>query len=181
MQWTQGTVSHLAIEAAGLDVAQGLGVLLKGDDALTVRCSVVDLVAEQGVLKPRVFVIDTKDSTLWLDGNVSLATEAIDLRVVTTPQDFSPLALRTPVHLRGTFSDPAVSVEVTPLAARVGAAALLALINPVAALIPFADVGNGAAAQHDAQACRDLSQRVKSRPSLPSPGPAKAVRTAPKR
>ena len=85
MQLVDGTVSHLAVEAAGLDVAQGLGMLVKGDDALPILCAVVDLVAEQGILRPRVLVLDTRDSTIWIDGSLSLATEALDLRVVITP------------------------------------------------------------------------------------------------
>jgi len=169
MQLRQGTISHLAVEAAGLDIAQSLGVLIKGDDALPIDCTVVDLSAEKGLLKPRVLVLDTRDSTIWVSGSLSLATEAIDLRVVTTPKDFSPLALRTPVILRGTFANPSVSVDKGKLATRVGAAALLALINPLAALIPLVDVGDSADAKRDSDACRALSQRIAAKPLLPAP------------
>jgi len=169
MQLVDGTISHLAVEAAGLDIAQGLGVLVKGDDALPVQCSVVDLVADQGLLKPRVLVLDTRDSTLWIDGSLSLASETMDLRVVTTPKDFSPLALRTPVRLRGSFASPAVSVEKGPLGARVGASVLLGLLNPLAALLPLMDVGNSDDAKRGADACRALSQRIAARPLLPAP------------
>jgi hypothetical protein len=82
MQLVDGTISHLAVEAAGLDIAEGLGTLIKGDDVLPIQCTVVDLVAEQGLFRPRVMVLDTADSTLWVDGSLSLATEALDLRVV---------------------------------------------------------------------------------------------------
>ena len=169
MQLVDGTISHLAVEAAGLDIAQGLGVLVKGDDALPVQCSVVDLIADQGLLKPRVLVLDTRDSTLWIDGSLSLASETMDLRVVTTPKDFSPLALRTPVRLRGSFASPAVSVEKGPLGARVGASVLLGLLNPLAALLPLMDVGNSDDAKRGADACRALSQRIAARPLLPAP------------
>ncbi len=96
-----GTVSHLAVEAAGLDVAQALGMVLKGDEALPVQCAVAELVAEQGVLRPKVMVVDTTDSTIWVDGSISLANEALDLRLVVSPKDFSPLALRSPLQLTG--------------------------------------------------------------------------------
>jgi AsmA family protein len=173
MQLAAGTISHLAVEAAGLDIAQGLGMLIKGDDSLPIQCSVADLVAEQGLLRPRVLVLDTPDTTLWIDGSLSLATEALDLRVVATPKDFSPLALRTPVHLRGSFASPAVSLDASRLGARVGASALLALVNPLAALIPFIDVGNSADAKRGADACRALSQRIAAKPVLPAPLAAK--------
>ena len=165
MQVTNGTVSHLVVEAAGLDIAQSLGVLIKGDDALPVLCSVADLVAEKGVLRPRALVVDTSDSTLWVDGTVSLLTEALDLRVVVSPKDFSPLALRAPIHLRGTFADPSVELDKPNLAKRLGAAAVLALINPLAAVIPLMDFSDGA----DAQNCRTMSARIARAIALPAP------------
>ena len=164
MNLTDGTVSHLAVEAAGLDIAQGLGVLIKGDDSLPIQCSVVDLVAEHGRLRPRVLVLDTSDSTLWIDGSLSLATEELDLRVVVSPKDFSPLALRAPLHLRGSFSNPKVSVDKGKLGMRLGASALLALLNPLAALIPLMDIGGGAEAQRGMDACRALAGRAKPVP-----------------
>jgi uncharacterized protein involved in outer membrane biogenesis len=104
MRLVGGAISHLAVEAVGLDVAQALGVLVRGDDALPVDCTVADLVADQGVLKPRVLVLDTPDSTLWIDGSLSLATEALNLRIGAKPKDLSPLALRAPIEVRGTGS-----------------------------------------------------------------------------
>ena len=172
MNLVDGTVSHLAVEAAGLDIAQGLGVFIKGDDSLPIQCSVVDLVAEHGRLRPRVLVLDTTDSTLWIDGSLSLATEELDLRMVVSPKDFSPLALRAPLHLRGSFSDPHVSVDKGKLGTRLGASALLALINPLAALIPLMDIGGGADAQRGMEACRALAGRAKTVPtSAPAPAP----------
>ena len=173
MNIVNGTISHLAVEAAGLDIAEGLGMLIKGDDSLVIQCAVVDLVAEQGLFRPRVFVLDTEDSTLWVDGSLSLATEALDLRVVTTPKDFSPLALRTPLHVRGTFANPSISLDKGRLGTRLGAAALLSLLNPLAALIPLIDVGNSEDAQRGADNCRALSKRIEAKPSLPAPAPAK--------
>ena len=154
------TISHLAVEAAGLDLAQALGVMIKGDDALPIRCATADLVASKGVLRPRVMVLDTPDSTLWIDGSLSLASEALDLRVIVMPKDFSPLALRAPIRVRGSLSDPTVSIQKDALGARVGAAALLALINPLAALIPLIDTGATAEADRAAADCRALATRA---------------------
>ena len=172
MNLANGTISHLAVEAAGIDIAQGLGMLIKGDDSLKIQCTVADIVAEQGLLRPRALVLDTSDSTLWVDGSLSLATEAIDLRVVVAPKDFSPLALRTPIHLRGSFSNPSVSLEKGKLGAKLGASALLALVNPFAALIPLIDFGDSADAKRGADDCRALSKRIAATPNLPAPAPA---------
>jgi uncharacterized protein involved in outer membrane biogenesis len=159
-------VSHVAIEAAGLDVAQALGVLVKGDDALPILCNVADLSVVKGVAEPKVFVINTKDSTVWIDGTVSLKTEALDLRAVVSPKDFSPLALRTPIHLRGVLGKPQVSLELGKLAGKTGAAALLALLNPLAAIIPFIDPGARDAAKQAGAQCAGL---VKTSGVIPRP------------
>lgn len=165
MQLREGSISHLVIEAAGLDLAQALGVMIKGDDALPIDCAVADLAAEKGVLRPRVLVLDTSDTTVWSEGSLSLANEALDLRLLVSPKDFSPLALRTPVRVRGSFADPAISVEARSLATRVGAAALLALLNPLAAVIPFFDAASNDDAQRGAQACQALAARLAARTS----------------
>lgn len=117
----EGNVSHLAIEVAGLDLAQAVGIFLKGDEVLPVQCGVIDLDANKGVFTPRVMVVDTKDSAVWVDGSVSLATEALNLRAVVMPKDFSPLTLRAPLHVNGTFSKPKVSLEKGPIGTKIAA------------------------------------------------------------
>ena len=154
-----GSVSHLAIEAAGVDLAQSLGVLLRGDDALPVTCAVADLVAERGIFRARTMVVDTTDSTVWITGSVSLADEALDLRAVVSPKDFSPLALRTPLRVRGSLAQPQVSLEKTVVGGRVAGAVLLGLIQPLAALLPLLDPGAADAAARGATECRKLIQR----------------------
>lgn len=154
----EGKVSHLAVEGAGLDLAQALGVMVKGDELLTIDCALVDLQAKQGVLRPRAMVVDTRDSTIWADGTLSLAEENMDLRAVVTPKDFSPLALRTPLRVQGSFSDPKISLEKAPLARKVGTSVLLGLLNPLAALIPLVDVGER---QPSGEGCNALLERAR--------------------
>ena len=154
-----GTISHLAVEAAGLDLAQALGLLIKGDDMLPVHCALADLVAEHGVLRPRLMVIDTSDSLIWVDGTLSLASEAIDLRAVVSPKDFSPLALRSPLLLQGSLAQPQLTVAKGPIARKLAAASLLALINPLAALIPLIDAGEARSDTRPGQGCQALIAR----------------------
>ncbi len=165
-----GSVSHLVIEAAGLDIAQSLGVLIKGDDALPVSCAVADLVADRGVLRTRVMVLDTSDSTVWIDGSLSLASEQLDLRAVVSPKDRSPLALRTPLRVEGSFSDPRLVLDKGAIGGKVAAAFALALLNPLAALIPLFDMGNADEAGRGAAGCQALIKR------MPPKRPAGAVR-----
>ena len=97
------------------------------------------------------------------------------------PKDFSPFALRTPVRLRGTFKSPSVSLDPAKLGARVGVAALLGLLNPLAALIPFIDTGSKDEAQRTASGCVQLAGRIKAKPMLGAPPAAKGVSAAPRR
>jgi uncharacterized protein involved in outer membrane biogenesis len=156
MHLRDAAVSHVAVEAGGIDIAQALGVLVKGDDALPVLCNVADLDIEHGVATPKVFVVNTRDSTIWIDGTVSLRDETLDLRAVVSPKDFSPLSLRTPIHVKGTFAQPRISLELGKLAGKAGAAGLLALLNPLAALIPFVDPGAQQQAKENDAECANL-------------------------
>jgi uncharacterized protein involved in outer membrane biogenesis len=170
MQLRGGKISHLAIEAAGIDIAQALGLMVRGDDALDVQCGVADLQAQAGVLRPRAFVLDTTDSTVSLDGTISLVQESLDLRAVVSPKDFSPMTLRTPVRVQGSLNDPKVSLEKGPLARQLGAAAVLALINPIAALLPLIDPGDREAAEGaTAEGCKALIQRSRAPQATAAP------------
>jgi len=134
-----GKVSHLLVEAAGIDIAQGLGVFVKGDDLLPMQCAVAQMRLQDGRVTPDVGVIDTHDTTIVVGGNLSLADESLALRMTAHPHDFSPLALRTPVDVDGTFADPHVRLETKPLVARGAAAAALSLASPLASLLAFLD------------------------------------------
>lgn len=162
-QVRNGTMSHLIVEAAGLDAAEALGVWFRGDDVLQMTCAFADLDANNGVLQPKVFVIDTQDSAMWVNGSISMKTEALNLRVVVTPKDFSPVSLRTPLLITGTMGSPDVSLEKGPIAGKVAGAVLLSLLNPFAALIPFLDTGAPDSAENaNKTGCYDLAARSKA-------------------
>ena len=160
-----GSVSHLAIEVAGLDVAQSIGVLFKGDEALPVQCGVVDLRVKNGVFTPRVMVVDTTDTTVWVDGSLSLATERLNLRAMALPKDFSPLTLRVPLNVKGSFANPQVSLDKKPVGLKLATSVLLAIINPLAAVIPLLDAGDTKEAKKRAVICSSLMQKNKPAPA----------------
>ncbi len=137
-----GTMSHLVTELLGLDIAETLGVMVRGDRPLTLRCARVDLAIEGGIATPRLAVFDNPDSTIRINGTINLRDEALDLRAVTSPKDFSPFTLRAPVKVTGTLANPKVGVEGQRLVAKAAAAAVLgAVAAPLAVLIPFVDRG----------------------------------------
>jgi uncharacterized protein involved in outer membrane biogenesis len=140
-----GTVSHLALEAAGLDIAQGLGVLVRGDDALPMQCAVTQFSARDGVLHTDVAMLDSPDTTMLVNGDISLRDERFALVAQADPKDFSPATLRAPIHLEGTFKQPHVRLETKPIATKaVAAVALGTVVTPLAALIPLIDPGKKA-------------------------------------
>lgn len=138
-----GAMSHLITEAIGLDVAQALGVAIRGDEKLPLRCARFELAAKDGVLSARRAVLDNRDSTLRIGGSVDLGQETLSLAMRSRPKDFSPLSLRSPVTLTGTFAAPQLGIDSRKLAGRVlGAVVLGAVVGPVAALLPLADTGD---------------------------------------
>jgi uncharacterized protein involved in outer membrane biogenesis len=151
-----GTVSHLAIEMAGLDLAHALGLVIGGDNQLSVRCGVADLQASAGVLRTKTVVLDTAASAISVEGSLSLLDETLDLRAVVSPKAFSPLTLRTPLRLRGSFAAPQLLYDPGLLAGKLASSVLLALLNPIAALVPLFDAGDDAAAGKAAARCRAL-------------------------
>ena len=152
-----GTMSHLAVEAAGIDVAQLLGVWIKGDDSLNVPCARADIKAFNGTLTPELFVVNTKDSSVWVQGSLSLKEERMALQARVAPKDFSLLSLRTPVLVNGPLNDPKVSIKASALLPRVAGAVALGFFNPVAAVVPLIDPGNKDIARQADQACEAAS------------------------
>jgi len=138
----QGEISHLVVEAAGLDIAQAVGVLIKGDQPLPMQCAAMGWHAKQGVLTPEAAIIDTPVTTVNILGDINLGQEQLNLKLQASPKNFSPLTVRSPILVTGPFVDPKVSLSPGPIAARVAGGVLLALINPFAAILPFLDPGS---------------------------------------
>lgn len=160
-----GSISHLVVEATGLDIAQGVGLLVVGDDALPLNCAVLQLQAKDGELHTEVGILDTPDSTVFVSGSVSLDDEKLGLLLAAKPKDFSPLTVRAPVHIEGTFVDPKVRPDAKSIGLKLAAAAALAAITPLAALIPLMDPADPAVRR-----CSDVLGEVR-KPDGGKPAP----------
>ncbi|MGQ0699308.1 MAG: AsmA family protein [Panacagrimonas sp.] len=159
-----GKFSNLLIEGIGLDAAEALRFLVSGDRTVNLRCAVIDLQAKDGVLTPRSMVIDTTDTNLHVDGSLSLADETLDLTIHPLPKDFSPLSLRSPLHVRGTFKDPSIRLDKALLLKGGVAVVLATLVTPLAALLPLIERGPG-----ENEDCGALVASVKRRTLAKSP------------
>lgn len=154
-----GRISHLLVELAGLDVAEGLAMLVQGDKPIAARCLVADFAAQKGHLGARTLVLDTTDTNITGRLSLDLGLERLEGRLVPEPKDFSPLSARVPIIIGGTFADPTIGVEKGPLAGKGAAAAALGVfLTPLAAIIPFLDAGGG-----EDSPCRSLIQQAKAK------------------
>ena len=135
-----GDISNLAVELVGLDVAQSLGFFVGGDENTPIRCLVGDIGVTNGVMTPRLFLLDTEDSAVTVSGETDLSREALALRIEAHPKDTSLFSLRAPIRIGGHLSAPTIGIDGAPVGARVaGAVALGVFLTPLAAILAFID------------------------------------------
>ncbi len=139
----RGRFSNLLLELAGLDVAETLKFLLGKDRTVALRCAYADFAVQGGKVDTQSLVFDTTDTVMFGDGNVNLENEALALELRPEPKDFSPVSLRGPLHIGGTFKDPKFRPEAKSLLGRAAVAAALYAIAPPAALLALIETGPG--------------------------------------
>ena len=142
-----GRLDNLMVEALGLDAAEALLVLAdkeekNGRSATPLRCAVAAFAVKSGAMQSRALVADTQDSTLVGEGGMNLRDESLDLKIEAHPKDNSLLTARAPIHIKGRLLQPDVSIEKRGLVARtLVAVGLATVLTPLAAIIPFVEVG----------------------------------------
>ena len=158
-----GRFSHLMMELAGLDIAESLGFALKGDEPIPIRCIVADLPARQGVFTTRTLIFDTTDTIIPGNGTINMREETADLTLTPVPKDFSPLSVRSPIRIQGTFADPSVFTDPARLGVNTTIKKIInAVLTPVIGLLPPIDEGVGKDTDCDA-----LIQQAKAQQSKP--------------
>jgi uncharacterized protein involved in outer membrane biogenesis len=143
----KGQMSNLLLELAGLDVAESLKFLLGHDKSVAVRCAYADFSVDDGVMHSRAMAMDTSDTIITGEGKVDLRDEELDLTLRPRPRDISPVALRVPLEVGGTFKRPSFHPEAGPLATRAAIAGALYAIAPPAALLALIETGPGGKVQ----------------------------------
>ena len=167
-----GEVSRLMMEKAGLHIWEILQLQLGGDERIRLRCAVADFTVRTGNMHADALVVDTAVTTLRGQGDIDLAAETLALRFDQDTKATSPLALRSPIYIRGSFVRPEVGVDKAGVAARAVGAVVLGLINPLLALLPLIDAGPGADSD-----CAALVRDARA----PAPARPPAARKAPAR
>jgi uncharacterized protein involved in outer membrane biogenesis len=165
---TQGAVSKLLLEEMGLNVGNIIVTKLFGDKQVKLNCMATDFDDVNGVLQTKLFVVDTDEALVTVDGTINLRTEQMNMTLHPQTKGLRLFSLRAPLYLRGTFSKPDVSVDKGVLALRAGGAALLAAAAPVAALLPLIHAGPG-----ENSDCARLLAQAREKPVAPPPGKTK--------
>jgi uncharacterized protein involved in outer membrane biogenesis len=139
----RGRVNQAFAELTGINVAKGLGLLLKDDEERTgLRCGVADFAVEKGTVHARNVLFDTDVVRIAGRGRVDLGRERLDLEIQGKPKKVSVARLRTPIEIQGTFAKPEFGVDAGRLAKQGGiAAALGAVLTPLASILAFVDPG----------------------------------------
>ncbi len=138
-----GKISLMLIEASDIDIAQLTPLILGKDQTTDIRCGVGDFVVRNGQVDSKIFVLDTSDTNLKGDIKMNLKNETIDGKLNARPKDSSLLSLQSDILLTGKLKKPSISIDPVSTGARGAAAVALGFLNPLAALLPFIEIGVG--------------------------------------
>jgi AsmA protein len=136
-----GKISAFMMQLAALDLWNAARVKLEGKGPVQIRCAVADFSIKDGIAGTNAFVFDTDVVLIEGGGAINLKTEEMDFTLNPKPKDSSLASLNSPIYVRGTFSDPKPSPDVTKLAAKGVGAVLMGIINPLLAVLPLLKEG----------------------------------------
>ena len=131
-----GRVSRNLMEIAGLNVGNYLVGKLFGDEEVVINCAAADLGIKQGLMSTRLFVVDTENALIEVDGTLNLSSERLDLTIAPQSKGVRVFSLRSPLYVAGSLKNPRAGVKPVPLVLRgSGMLALGALVAPAAGLL----------------------------------------------
>ncbi|MEB3902698.1 AsmA family protein [Pseudomonas putida] len=153
-----GAISRSLMEIAGLNVGNYVLGKLFGDEEVKINCAAADVGIKDGLATTRLFVFDTENAIIYVNGTANFASEHLDLKITPESKGVRLFSLRSPLYVRGTFANPRAGVQAVPLALRgAGMVALGVAIGPAAGLLaliaPSGDVPNQ---------CTPLLERMKA-------------------
>ena len=153
-----GAISRELMELAGLNVGNYVVGKLFGDKDVQINCAAADVGIKDGLASTRVFVFDTENAIIYVDGTVNFASEQLDLKVTPESKGLRLFSLRSPLYVRGKFVKPSAGVQALPLALRgAGMVALGVAIGPAAGLLALIAPGDGEQNQ-----CTPLLEQMKA-------------------
>jgi uncharacterized protein involved in outer membrane biogenesis len=170
-----GTISKLLLDEIGLNLGSVILAKLLGDKDVKLNCAVGDFAVTNGVMQARSVVVDTEHSTLNVEGRVDLARERLDLTLKPVSKGLRLISFTGPLYVTGSFAAPKVDVDRGLLALKAASAVALAVVVPLAALIPLTNLGSD-----DGNECRKLLAAAGLRPVAPPPGARRGAKPPPR-
>ncbi len=141
---SKGTLWIRNIELAKLDV-QNFVVALLGKDLKKprdIRCGVAAFTVRSGVSTADPVLFDTGRAVYSMKGQFSFKDESLGLSLRGRSKELSLFSGQSPIGINGWFAAPKVNPVSKELLARAGGSVLLGVVaTPVAAILPFVDLG----------------------------------------
>ncbi len=133
-----GRFSKQMLDLAALNVGSVVVAKLFGENKeVQLRCAVADFGIKDGIAQTRSVKLNTEEAVVEAMGTIDLGREYMDLYIKPESLKWKFFSLRTPLYVKGNFSDPKVGLEAGPLLLRAGAAVAAAVVAPAAlALVP---------------------------------------------
>ena len=153
-----GAISRELMELAGLNVGNYVVGKIFGDKEVKINCAAADFDIKTGLATTRLFVFDTENAIIYIDGTANMATEQLDLTVTPESKGWRLISLRSPLYVRGKFIKPDAGVKAVPLMLRgAGMVALGVIAAPAAGLLALVAPSGGEPNQ-----CAPLLQQMKA-------------------
>ena len=153
-----GAVSRGLMEIAGLNVGNYVVGKIFGDEEVKINCAAADMDIKDGLANTRLFVFDTENAIIYIDGTANFKQEQLDLKITPQSKGFRLLSLRSPLYVRGAFGNPSAGVQAVPLLLRgAGMIALGAVAGPAAGLLALVAPSGGEPNQ-----CTPLLEQMKA-------------------
>jgi hypothetical protein len=134
-----GQMRQALAELMGIDATKGLLLLLsKNQQPTPIRCAVADFQARDGVFQVRRLVLDTGVVQVNGSGDMNLRDESLNLTLSGKPKKFRLVHIAAPITVRGQLEKPKIGVQAGKAAGQLVIAGVLgAVVNPLAAILPF--------------------------------------------
>ncbi|RKS21285.1 hypothetical protein BJ917_3218 [Pseudomonas sp. WPR_5_2] len=153
-----GAISRELMELAGLNVGNYVVGKIFGDKEVKINCAAADFDIKTGLATTRLFVFDTENAIVYIDGTANMATEQLDLTITPESKGWRLISLRSPLYVRGKFIKPEAGVKAVPLMLRgAGMVALGVIAAPAAGLLALVAPSSGETNQ-----CAPLLEQMKA-------------------
>ncbi|MFJ2692011.1 AsmA family protein [Pseudomonas sp. NPDC087336] len=153
-----GAISRELMELAGLNVGNYVIGKIFGDKEVKINCAAADFDIKSGLATTRLFVFDTENAIVYIDGTANMATEQLDLTITPESKGWRLISLRSPLYVRGKFIKPDAGVKAVPLMLRGAGMVVLGVIAaPAAGLLALVAPSGGEPNQ-----CAPLLEQMKA-------------------